>query len=113
DESVPGARALREMLRIEILGGDDALLRPVVSKVAGEGARVDPLNADDGLLPHVVVDLDPAAPVRRVGAGLLYDEAVDPGTARLPSRRSSPRGRRGHRRARAGRSSWRHRHGIG
>ncbi len=83
-------RALHDGRRVRGHRRDDALLRAVVPEMARQRPGVYALDADDAVLSHVVLDRHAPAPARRVRAGFLDDEAVDPRPSRLDVFRVDP-----------------------
>ena len=83
DETRERADALEQTRRVGLDRGDAAVLGAVVSQVAGERARVDPLEADDPVRLQIVVEGRGGAEVRGDRRGLLHDEPVHPRPPRL------------------------------
>jgi len=68
---------------IRVDGGDDPVLGALVPQVAGQGAGVDPLDADDAVLPQIVPQAHGGPPVGIFFLVFLDDETGQVETAAL------------------------------
>src|SRR5712692_741523 len=90
DEAGQRTGLLGQSRGVDFDRGNHAFLSAVIAQMPRERARVYALDAHDALLAHVVFDGHPAAPVGGIRAGLLHDEAIDPGPPRLDIFRVDP-----------------------